>query len=71
MTAAVAATVGMAATERPDFMIDLGDTFAMDNGTTAVTTAAAADQVYLFQRDASVLGRASHSVPMFFAMGNH
>ena len=61
----------MIAAERPDFMIDLGDTFAMDNGTTAVTSEAAADQVYLFQRGASVLGRASHSVPMFLAMGNH
>jgi autotransporter-associated beta strand protein len=64
-------TLDMIAADRPDFMIDLGDTFAMDNGTTSVTSAAAADQVYLFQRSAGILGRASHSVPMFFAMGNH
>jgi len=59
------------AADAPDFLIDLGDTFAMDNGSMGVTSAAAADVVYLYQRGPTMLGRASHSVPMFFAMGNH
>jgi hypothetical protein len=50
-----------------DFMLDLGDTFGMD----PVSTAAAADAAYLFQRDPDLWGRLSHSVPTFLAIGNH
>jgi hypothetical protein len=55
------------AADSPDFEIDLGDTFAMDN----VTTASAADTNYLFQRSATYFGSISPSVPIFLAPGNH
>ncbi len=62
-------TLGNVAADNPDFLIDLGDTFAMDN----VTTAAAADAAYLYQRTPSnnMLGSISHSIPIFLAVGNH
>jgi len=53
--------------DNPDFLIDLGDTFAMDG----VATEQSADAAYLYQRDPNIMGRASHSVPIFLAMGNH
>src|SRR5690606_29910042 len=40
-------TMNNIAADHPDFLIDLGDTFAMDN----VTTLAGADAAYLYQRD--------------------
>ncbi|NWG08230.1 MAG: metallophosphoesterase [Chloroflexi bacterium] len=55
------------ATDQPDFFIDLGDTFAMDG----VSTAAQADANYLFQRSPDLMGRLSHSSPIFLAIGNH
>ncbi len=51
--------------DHPDFLIDLGDTFAMDN----VTTAGGADSAYLFQRQFFDL--AGHSASIFLAVGNH
>ncbi|MBN2368905.1 MAG: metallophosphoesterase [Vicinamibacteria bacterium] len=49
----------------PDFHLDLGDTFAMDHA----TTAAQAEQAYVFQRPH--LGLIGHSTPIFLAIGNH
>jgi hypothetical protein len=51
--------------DAPDFDLDLGDTFAMDN----VTTQAQAYTSYLFQRP--YMGLISHSVPIFLVLGNH
>ena len=53
------------ADDRPDFHIDLGDTFAMDN----VTTQTQARNAYLTQRP--YMGLVSHSSPIFLALGNH
>ena len=51
--------------EKPDFYVDLGDTFAMDS----VTTQAQANSNYLNMR--SYFGLISPSVPIFLALGNH
>jgi hypothetical protein len=51
--------------DNPDFHLDLGDTFAMDN----VTTQTQANNAYLSQR--SYMGLISHSFPIFLALGNH
>lgn len=51
--------------DKPDFHIDLGDTFPMAN----VKDTAGARQVYLAQRP--YLGLISHSVPIFLVIGNH
>jgi hypothetical protein len=51
--------------DHPDFHIDLGDTFAMDN----VTTVAGAEAAYLYQRP--FFGTISHSAPIFVVPGNH
>jgi hypothetical protein len=51
--------------EKPDFHLDLGDTFAMDN----VTTQAQANSSYLNLR--SYFGLISPSAPIFLALGNH
>ena len=53
--------------DNPDFLLDLGDTFAMDG----VTTASTADANYLYQRTASTLGLISPSVPIYVVNGNH
>lgn len=60
-------TLSNIATESPDFHLDLGDTFAMDN----VTTQDGANSAYLFQRSASYFGAIGHSSPVFLATGNH
>ena len=53
------------ANDHPDFEIDFGDTFAMDS----VTTAAGAEQAYLYQRQFfDIVG---NSAPVFLAVGNH
>ena len=57
-----------------DFHIDLGDTVAMDDGSTyggSVTSAQEARDVYLFQRAAARFGRISHSASIFLVSGNH
>jgi hypothetical protein len=53
------------AADKPDFLFDLGDTFAMDN----VTTFEGADQAYLYQRP--FFGIVGASAPVFLALGNH
>ncbi|HEY6505661.1 MAG TPA: metallophosphoesterase [Chitinophagaceae bacterium] len=51
----------------PDFLIDCGDTFNMDN----ITSESGARNSYIFQRSATTFGLVSHSVPVFLAVGNH
>jgi Chitobiase/beta-hexosaminidase C-terminal domain/IPT/TIG domain/Calcineurin-like phosphoesterase len=58
-------TMQNVAAEDPDFHVDLGDTFAMDN----VTTQAQANSNYLNLR--SYFGLMSGSAPVFLALGNH
>jgi hypothetical protein len=53
--------------DNPDFLLDLGDTFAMDN----VTTVSTAEANYLYQRSTSTLGLISPSVPIYVVNGNH
>ena len=58
------ATLNVAA-DNPDFHLDLGDAFIMND----VLTQAAANDVYLTQRP--YFGNFSHSAPVFLAIGNH
>jgi Calcineurin-like phosphoesterase len=60
-------TLTNVANDHPDFHLDLGDTFAMDN----VSSEAGARSAYLFQRSASFFGLIGHSAPIFLAVGNH
>ncbi|KAA3661319.1 MAG: PKD domain-containing protein, partial [Calditrichaeota bacterium] len=60
-------TLDLIADDQPDFLLDLGDTFAMDG----IASESTADAAYLYQRDPSIMGRVSPSVPIFLAMGNH
>lgn len=60
-------TLTNAAKDNPDFLLDLGDTFAMDN----VTTTSGAEQAYFYQRSGSALGLISPLVPIFIVNGNH
>ncbi|HVZ19706.1 MAG TPA: DUF4082 domain-containing protein [Vicinamibacterales bacterium] len=58
-------TLRNVAADQPDFHLDLGDTFAMDN----VTTTAGAQSAYLVQRP--YMSAMSASVPLFLVLGNH
>jgi hypothetical protein len=58
-------TMTNVANDNPDFEIDLGDTFAMDN----VNNAVGAEQAYLYQRQ--FFDIAGHSAPIFLGIGNH
>jgi hypothetical protein len=60
-------TLTNVANDNPDFLLDLGDTFAMDG----VSSQAAADTSYIFQRRSTTFGLISPSVPIFIAVGNH
>jgi len=53
--------------DNPDFLIDCGDTFAMDN----VNSESGARTAYLFQRTSTTFGLVSPSFPVFLAAGNH
>ncbi len=53
--------------DQPDFHIDLGDTFYVDN----TSNQAAVNSRYLDYRDPLYLGRIGHSVPIFLSSGNH
>jgi len=55
------------ANSNADYLIDLGDTFAMDN----VATVANARSAFLFQRSSTYMGKFSASTPVFIATGNH
>ena len=58
-------TMNNVAADHPDFLIDLGDTFAMDN----VTTLSGAESAYLYQRQFFDL--VGHSASIFVMPGNH
>jgi hypothetical protein len=60
-------TLTNVANDSADFLLDLGDTFAMDN----VVTEGVAQNNYLFQRSATTLGLVSPSIPIFIVVGNH
>ena len=64
-------TMNGVAADNPDFHIDLGDTMAMDNGTTSVTLGdtAAAEQKY--KDTLPYFNIASGSSPVFLVPGNH
>ena len=67
-TAAVSqAVMTNIANSNADYLIDLGDTFAMDN----VATVANARSAFLFQRSSTYMGKFSASTPVFIATGNH
>lgn len=58
------------AADNPDFSIDLGDTFVMEEGSQGNDmTVASARAVYLEQRE--YMGIISPSVPIFLVIGNH
>ncbi len=60
-------TLTNVANDNADFLIDCGDTFAMDN----VTSESGARTNYIFQRTSTKLGLVSPSLPIFLAAGNH
>ena len=60
-------TLTNVANDTSDFLIDCGDTFAMDN----VTSESGARSSYIFQRTSTTLGLVSPSLPIFLAVGNH
>ena len=60
-------TLSNVAIDHPDFHLDLGDTFAVDN----VSSSQGAHDAYLFHRSTNRMGRISHSAPIFLALGNH
>ncbi len=52
--------------DTPDFVVDLGDTFSLDDDVETEATVAAK---YLAQRD--FMGAFAHSSPLFLVLGNH
>ncbi len=52
----------------PDFLVDLGDTFMVDN---ASETQEAVNGRYLAFREPTYFDRIGHSVPIFLSSGNH
>ncbi len=62
-------TLNGVASDHPDFLIDLGDTVAMDNGSTSVGTPAAAEGVY--KDTLPYLNLVSGSSPIYLVAGNH
>jgi len=54
--------------ELPDFNVDLGDTFMVDN---AAETQEAVNNRYLSFREPTYFDRIGHSVPIFLSSGNH
>ena len=64
-------TLNKVAADAPDFLIDLGDTFAMDNGSSSVALGdtAAAEQKY--KDGLQYFNLVSANSPTFFTPGNH
>jgi uncharacterized repeat protein (TIGR02543 family) len=64
-------TLNGVSSDNADFLIDLGDTFAMDNGTSSVTLGdiAAAEQVY--KDPLPYFNMISGSTPIYLVAGNH
>ncbi len=55
--------------ELPDFAVDLGDTFMVDNASSE--TQSAVNTRYLNFREPTYFDRIGHSVPIFLSSGNH
>jgi hypothetical protein len=53
--------------ENPDFHLDLGDTYMVDNATSQTTV----NNAYLAQRNPLYMDGIGHSAPIFLASGNH
>ncbi|MBK6282516.1 MAG: metallophosphoesterase [Draconibacterium sp.] len=53
--------------ENPDFHLDLGDTYMVDNANSQTTV----NNAYLAQREPLYMDGIGHSVPIFLASGNH
>ncbi len=69
-------TLANVLSDKPDFHIDLGDTFMTEKHTQAfdATVQAAADQATVnrrYQYEREHFGRFAHSVPLFLVNGNH
>jgi len=60
-------TLSNVANDNPEFLIDLGDTFNVDN----IGSAQGARDGYLFQRSSTYFGGIGHSIPLYLAIGNH
>ncbi len=56
------------AADKPDFMIDMGDTYGDDHNPTTITSGAL-DSLHKTYRP--LLGNICHSIPYFFCLGNH
>ncbi len=57
--------------DSPDFLIDLGDTFAMDNGSTSVTLGDTAAAELRYTNTLPTFNIISGSSPIFLTPGNH
>ncbi|WP_162844818.1 alkaline phosphatase D family protein, partial [Pelolinea submarina] len=53
--------------KQPDFEIDLGDTFMLDN----LTSQSAVNNKYLAYREAALFDKIGNSTPIFLSSGNH
>ena len=53
--------------DQPDFLIDIGDTFMVDN----MVSQEEVNDAYLVQRDPIFFGGIGHYAPIFLAIGNH
>jgi hypothetical protein len=77
-TAVYAQTMANTLADRPDFMVDLGDTSMVEkcaiDGSTLCAAPSPSSQAAVNARYAmlrSYFGQACHSVPLFMALGNH
>jgi VCBS repeat-containing protein len=64
-------TLNGVAADNPDFHIDLGDTFAMDNGSTSVTLGDTASAEQKYKDALPFFNIVSGSTPLFLVAGNH
>ena len=63
----VANTMTNILSEQPDFDVDLGDTFMIDN----TASQSAVNNAYLSYRDPSYFDKIASSIPLFLSSGNH
>jgi uncharacterized repeat protein (TIGR02543 family) len=64
-------TLNDVASDAPDFLIDLGDTFAMDNGSTSVTLGDTATAEQKYKDQLPFFNLVSASSPIYVVAGNH
>ncbi|MGL4593485.1 MAG: metallophosphoesterase, partial [Thermoguttaceae bacterium] len=64
-----AKTLSLAAAEKPDFFVALGDDFSVDHLTPETASRDAIDAIYRTQR--IYLGIVGHTAPLFLVNGNH